>query len=193
MRRALDILYSSSGLLSAFFLMMIGVTILLQIAGRFLNFAFDATSRAITQLASCTLGATVPGSSPPTPQVAAADGTRLPRQPKFKGTTSIRYDTEWGDYTAFAQGAALYQTGATQDLNVFNNDLLGNTSGFVTFDFSGGVKKDNWTFNVFMQNAFDRRGQLTRNTFCSIAFCSGSSRAFPIKPQFFGARFGQRF
>lgn len=43
MRRALDILYSSSGLLSAFFLMMIGVTILLQIAGRFLNFAFDAT------------------------------------------------------------------------------------------------------------------------------------------------------
>jgi len=43
MRRALDILYSVSGLLSAFFLVMIGVTILLQIAGRFLNFAFDAT------------------------------------------------------------------------------------------------------------------------------------------------------
>ena len=43
MRRALDGLYSSSGLLSAFFLMMIGVTILLQIAGRLLNFAFDAT------------------------------------------------------------------------------------------------------------------------------------------------------
>lgn len=161
--------------------------------GNFCNFAFDATTRAITQLASCTLGATVPGSSPPTPQVAAADGTRLPRQPKFKGTTSVRYDTEWGDYTAYVQGAALYQTGATQDLNVFNNDLLGNTPGFVSFDFSGGVKKDNWTFNVFMQNAFDRRGLLTRNTFCSITFCSGSSRAFPIKPQFFGARFAQRF
>lgn len=43
MRRALDSLYSVSGLLSAFFLVMIGVTILLQIAGRFLNFAFDAT------------------------------------------------------------------------------------------------------------------------------------------------------
>jgi len=161
--------------------------------GNFCNFAFNAASKSISQLASCTLGATVPGSSPPTPQVAAADGTRLPRQPKFKGTTSIRYDTEWGDYTAYVQGAALYQTGATQDLNVFNNDLLGNTSGFVSFDFSGGVKKDNWTFNVFMQNAFDRRGQLTRNTFCSITFCAGSSRAFPIKPQFFGARFGQKF
>lgn len=43
MRRALDNLYCFSGLLAAFFLVMIGVTILLQIAGRFLHFAFDAT------------------------------------------------------------------------------------------------------------------------------------------------------
>lgn len=43
MRHALDNLYSFSGLLAAFFLVMIGVTILLQIAGRFLHFAFDAT------------------------------------------------------------------------------------------------------------------------------------------------------
>lgn len=161
--------------------------------GNFCNFALDTSTMAIAQLGSCTLGATVAGSNPPTPQVAAADGTRLPRQPKFKGTTSIRYDTDLGEYSAYLQGAALYQTGATQDLNVADNALLGNTSGFVTVDFSGGVKKDNWTFDLFIQNAFDRRGQLTRNTFCSIAFCSGSSRAFPIKPQFFGARWGQKF
>jgi TRAP-type C4-dicarboxylate transport system permease small subunit len=43
MRPALDALYRVSGLLSAFFLMMIGVTILTQIAGRLLNFTFDAT------------------------------------------------------------------------------------------------------------------------------------------------------
>lgn len=161
--------------------------------GNFCNFAFDAASLSITQLATCTLGQTVPGSAPPTPQVAAANGTRLPRQPRFKGTTSLRYDTEVAGYTAFLQGAALYQTNATQDLNVFNNNLLGNTSGFVSFDFSGGIKKDNWTVNVFLQNAFDKRGQVTRNTFCSITFCSGSSRVFPIKPQFFGIRFGQKY
>lgn len=161
--------------------------------GNFCNFAFNPTTKSIGQLSACTLGAIVPGSSPPTPQVAAADGTRLPRQPKFKGTTSVRYDTEVGAYTAYVQGAALYQTGATQDLNVFDNALLGNTSGFVSFDFSGGVKKDNWTLDLFIQNAFDKRGLLTRNTFCSITFCSGSSRAFPIKPQFFGVRWGQKF
>jgi TRAP-type C4-dicarboxylate transport system permease small subunit len=43
MRPALEALYRASGLFSAFFLMMIGVTILLQIAGRFLHFTFDAT------------------------------------------------------------------------------------------------------------------------------------------------------
>ena len=99
---------------------------------------------------------------------------------------------------------ALYQTGATQDLNVSDNNLLVcpgttnpgvacSTKGFVSFDFSAGIKKDNWSLTFFIQNAFDKRGQLTTNTFCSITFCSGSSRIFPIKPQFFGMRLGQKF
>ena len=170
--------------------------------GNFCNFAVDTASLAITQLSSCTEGAVF--GSPPVSEVAAVNGTRLPRQPKFKGTTSLRYDTRFGDYDAFAQGAALYQTSATQDLNVFDNNLLVcggldplpeeacTTSGFVSFDFSAGVSKDDWTLNLFIQNAFDKRGELTRNTFCSITFCSGSSRTFPIKPQFFGIRFGHR-
>ena len=170
------------------------------LAGNFCNFAVDPDTLAISQLSTCTVGAEF--GSPPVAEVAAADGTRLPRQPKFKGTTTIRYDTEMGDYDAYVQGAALYQTSATQDLNVFNNNLLVcggvegaacTTPGFTSFDFSAGVRKDNWTFDLFLQNAFDKRGELTRNTFCSITFCSGSARSFPIKPQFFGIRFGQDF
>ncbi|WIA58673.1 TonB-dependent receptor [Sphingobium sp. WTD-1] len=164
-----------------------------KLKGDFCNFALNTATESIAQLSSCTLGEFVEGSSPPTPQVAAANGTRLPRQPRFKGTTSIRYDTDLGDYAAYIQGAALYQTGATQDLNVESNELLGNTKGFVSFDFSGGIKKDNWSVTLFLQNAFDKRGQLTRNTFCSIDFCANSSRTFTIKPQFFGIRFGQKF
>jgi Outer membrane receptor proteins, mostly Fe transport len=176
-----------------------------KLKGNFCNFAFDPASMSISQLSSCAAGAFVPGSSPPTPEVAAANGTRLPRQPKFKGTTSIRYDTMFGDYDAYVQGAALYQTSATQDLNVSDNnlyvcpDIAGvrttacATPGFVTFDFAAGVKKDNWTFDIFIQNAFDKRGTLTQNTFCSIAFCSGSSRTFPVKPQFMGIKFGHKF
>lgn len=164
-----------------------------KLKGNFCNFALDKPTSSISQLPTCTLGEDVPASSPPTPQVAAANGTRLPRQPKFKGTTSVRFDTMLGDLNGYVQGAALYQTGATQDLNVDNNALLGNTKGFVSFDFSGGIKRDRWSLTLFIQNAFDKRGQLTKNTFCSIDFCSGSSRTFTIRPQFFGMRFGQKF
>lgn len=173
-----------------------------KLKGNFCNFVADSATASITQLATCALGVST-NTNPPTPTVAAADGTRLPRQPKFKGTTSIRYDTDLGEYRAYVQGAALYQGGATQDLNVNDNNLLVcplitstkacSTKGFVSFDFSGGVKKDNWSFDLFIQNAFDNRGELTRNTFCSITFCSGSSRTFAIKPQFYGIRFGQKF
>lgn len=158
-----------------------------KLKGDFCNFAVNAAGTSIGQLDTCAAGVDV-GANPPIPSVAAAGGTRLPRQPKFKGTSSIRYDTDIGSYKGYLQGAVLYQTGATQDLNVDSNALLGNTKGFVSFDFSGGIRRDNWTFTVFVQNAFDKRGELTKNTFCSIDFCSGSARTFVIKPQFYGLR-----
>ncbi len=164
-----------------------------KLKGDFCNFVADRAALTIKQLDTCAVGTPVPGTNGQTASVAAADGTRLPRQPKFKGTTSLRYDTQSGDADVYFQGAALYQTSATQDLNVDQNALYGNTPGFVSFDFSAGIKMDNWTFDVFLQNAFDKRGQLTKNTFCSIDFCAGSSRTFIIKPQFFGIRWGQRY
>jgi len=164
-----------------------------KLKGNFCAFNADPVAKSIVQLSSCTVGKNIDGSNPPVPEVAAADGTRLPRQPKFKGTTSIRYDSNFGEYKGYLQGAALYQTGATQDLSVDNDALLGDTSGFVSFDFSAGIAKEHWSLDMFIQNAFDRRGELTRNTFCSITFCSGSSRAFTIRPQFFGLRVGYKY
>jgi outer membrane receptor protein involved in Fe transport len=176
-----------------------------KLKGDFCNFVADRQAQTIAQLGTCSSGTFVDtngnivtgdpngGTNIGTPTVAAADGTRLPRQPKFKGTTTIRYDTDFGSMKGYIQGAALYQTGATQDLNVENNALYGNTPGFVSFDFAAGVRKEHWTIDAFIQNAFDRRGQLTRNTFCSITFCAGSTRTFIIRPQFFGLKIGYRY
>jgi len=174
-----------------------------KLKGNFCNFVADRTALSIVQLGSC--GANqFTNTNPPTPTLAAADGTRLPRQPKFKGTTSIRYDTDLSDHKAYLQGAILYQTGATQDLNVADNNKLAcplaapstvacSLKGFVSFDFSAGIKFSNFSVDLFIQNAFDKRGELTTNTFCSIAFCAKSSRTFAIKPQFFGIRFGGKY
>jgi hypothetical protein len=174
-----------------------------KLKGNFCNFVADRTALSIVQLTTCAPG-TFTATNPPTPTVAASDGTRLPRQPKYKGTTSIRYDTQMGDYNMYIQGAALYQTGATQDLNVSDNNKLVcplapastvacSLPGFISFDFAGGIKKDNWGVDLFIQNAFDKRGPLTSNTFCSIAFCADSSRTFVIKPQFFGIKFSGKY
>lgn len=101
--------------------------------------------------------------------IAAKSGTRLPRQPKFKGNTSVRYETELQTgATGFIQGVAYYQSGATQHMNSTYAALLGDTKGFASFDFSFGLSKNNWKAEIFIQNAFDRRGWLTKNTFCQI-------------------------
>lgn len=175
-----------------------------KLKGNFCNFKADPVSGSIKQLDSCPSNTGV-GGNINNSAIAAVDGTRLPRQPKFKGTTSIRYDTEFGDMKTYFQVAALYQTSATQDLNVFNNNLLNcpdqaatletacATPGFVSFDLAAGVKKDNWSLDLFLQNAFDKRGVLTTNTFCSITFCAGSARNFPIRPQFFGIKMGVKY
>jgi iron complex outermembrane recepter protein len=177
-----------------------------KLKGDFCNFGLDRATASISQLPTCD-DQPIPLSNPPIASTAATNGTRLPRQPQFKGTTSIRYDTNFGEYAGFIQGAALYQTGATQDLNVENNRLLvcpqfaaGSpesigcaTPGFVSFDFSAGFSRDNWRVSLFLQNAFDRRGQLTKNTFCAIDICSASSRTFTIRPQFFGIQMGYKY
>ncbi|WP_408590781.1 TonB-dependent receptor [Novosphingobium sp.] len=126
-------------------------------------------------------------------KIAAAKGTRLPRQPKFKGTMVARYGFSLGSLDSFVQAAANHQSSSTSNLDTFKNSLLGDTPGFSSFDFSAGVSKANWNAEIFLQNAFDKRGQLSKNTFCAIEVCSGSSRTLPIKPQFFGIRFGQKF
>ncbi|MEH3106912.1 MAG: TonB-dependent receptor [Sphingomonas fennica] len=136
----------------------------------------------VVQLTSCT-GA----------GVAAAKGTRLPRQPRLKLQGSARYDRQIGAFDAYLQGVIFYQSSSTSNLDTFKNGLLGNTPGFASMDFSIGARRGGMTYELFLQNAFDRRGQLSKNTFCSIEYCADSSRTFPIKPQFFGARVAQRF
>lgn len=125
--------------------------------------------------------------------VAAPKGTRLPVQPKFKGTATARYEFPLGSINAFAQGSANHQGGTRSYLTDAEAALLGNTKGFTTFDFSVGGALNNWTFEAFIQNAFDKRGSLSINTVCAPLICGGGARIYPIKPQFFGLKAGTRF
>lgn len=121
----------------------------------------------------------------------APAGTRLPVQPRVKVNATARYDFDLGENRPFVQGSVNYQSSSNSSLTTQNEADLGPTSPFTTFDFSAGAKIGSINIAFFIENAFDKRGILSKNTFC--AFCNPYARNYPIKPQFFGVRLGQRF
>jgi iron complex outermembrane recepter protein len=142
----------------------------------------DSTNNQIDKIgAPCTLG------------VLAGKGTRLPVQPKFKGNVAGRYEFEAGKNKSFIQATILYQDGTRSYLTDGEFAALGPTRSFTTFDFSAGTKIGSFNVEAFIQNAFDKRGTLTINTVCVPGICGGGARNFPIKPQVFGIKVGQKF
>jgi len=128
-----------------------------------------------------------------TGDIAAPKGTRLPRQPRFKGSSTLRYDFDFVKTKSFIQAQVFHQSGSTSDLSLANDLALGDTNGFTTLNFAAGMAVGKFTFEAFIENARDDRGILSKNTFCSIQECAGSSRSYPVKPQFFGLKAGYKY
>lgn len=139
---------------------------------------FDAVGNSV-----CT-----PGVAPAAPQ-----GTRLPVQPKFKGNLNARYEFDAGKRKSFVQAAVNYQSNSTSQLTSREQAIIGSTRAFTTFDFSAGTTFGDISVEAFIQNAFDKRGILSINTVCTPNICGGGARSFPIKPQIFGIKIGQKF
>jgi outer membrane receptor protein involved in Fe transport len=125
--------------------------------------------------------------------VLAPKGTRLPVQPKFKINGTARYEFQTGSLKNFLQASVNHQSGTLSYLTTIGEDAIGPTKGFTTFDFSVGTAMGNWTASLFIQNAFDKRGILSKNSVCTPGICGQYARLYPTKPQFFGLRFGQKF
>jgi outer membrane receptor protein involved in Fe transport len=76
---------------------------------------------------------------------------------------------------------------------VSDNQAIGNDPGFTTADFAVGTGQDNWSLQLYVENAFDERGVLGRNPQCVVGNCYAMARIYPVKPQLFGIKFGQKF
>ena len=121
-------------------------------------------------------------------------GTRLPIQPKFKGNATARYSFSAGRTKPFVQASVNHQSGTRSFLLDSEVATVGYTRQFTTFDFSAGTRlASNMTVELFIQNAFDQRGQLSRNTACAPSICGANYRVYPVKPQLFGIKFGHHF
>ena len=135
--------------------------------------------------------------------VAAPVGTRLPVTPRFKGNIVGRYDFEIGASTkAYGQVVVAHQSSVTSDIRqvvvqtgtgdlVNPGALLGRLPAYTTVDFSIGGDLKSFSFELFLSNAFDERGQITRFQQCGS--CSQRPYAVYIRPQTFGVRLGAKF
>ena len=133
----------------------------------------------------------------------APAGTHLPVQPRFKVSGTARYEMPIGSVDGFVQGSVNHQSSSSSLLGIIDDSVLGDSPGFTTFDFSIGGKKGNYTFQLFIQNAFDKRGSLSHNAQISpadyennagvLGSTAGYTRTLPIKPQFFGIKLGTKF
>ena len=124
---------------------------------------------------------------------SAPKGTRLPVTPELKADATARYLFTVGTYKSYLQGSVLHQSSATSILDTASEATLGPTPRFTTADFSVGTGLGNWKIELYIENAFDQRGQLNRFGECAAQYCYQNARIYPIKPQNFGIKFGQKF
>ena len=123
--------------------------------------------------------------------IAAPRGTRLPVTPQVKLNGSARYTATLGDTKLYGQAVVNFQSSASSDIRVFQAGQLGRLPSFTTADFALGVELKSFSFEVFLKNAFDERGQLSRFQQCGS--CFQRQYVVPVRPQTVGVRAGVKF
>jgi iron complex outermembrane receptor protein len=127
--------------------------------------------------------------------VETPTGSRLPVTPKFKGSATARYSWGLADGKAHVQGVVSYQGSASADIRldvggVNPNDILGKIRSSTVVDLFAGYDWQNYSFELFASNVFDKRNELSRFVNCSI--CT-QTKIVVGRPRTIGMRAGLKF
>ncbi len=160
----------------------------------------DANGRPITD---CPAGSINPQDGSVVDGPLAPKGTQLPITPKFKGNLIARYSFSLGSNDGFVQAAWVHVGSRTTDLRLSERELLGNLPAYNSLDLSVGMQKSNWSVNVFVNNALDKRAAQYKYTECGVDVCGahGVAAQYPngqvytgfSQPRTIGVRFKQDF
>jgi outer membrane receptor protein involved in Fe transport len=123
----------------------------------------------------------------------APEGTRLPVTARFKGNLVARYTFDlWGG-EAFGQAAVIHEGSRRADLRVAQGEMLGELGAYTLTDLSAGFRRDNWSLDFFLKNAFNTRAELSRFAQCAVDTCGNQPYTVVAQPRTFGVRFTQEF
>ncbi|HKE44914.1 MAG TPA: TonB-dependent receptor [Steroidobacteraceae bacterium] len=135
----------------------------------------------------------VDGNGDPAP-FKAEDGQQLPVTPKFKGNFIARYLFNVGSLNAHVQGAVAYVGSREPELRTVQRDILGEIPSYTVTNLAAGVGSGKWTLELFINNAFDEKGQVDRWAQCDATVCGQEGTYItPIPTRTYGLKFGQQF
>jgi outer membrane receptor protein involved in Fe transport len=123
--------------------------------------------------------------------VLAVKGTRLPITPRFKASGTARYSMPIGSAKAYIQGLVAHQSSASSDIRTIQAESLGRLKAYTTGNASIGADLSGYTFEVFVQNLWDERAQLSRFQQCGT--CSQRTYIVTSTPRTIGIRAGAKF
>ena len=124
-------------------------------------------------------------------KVLAPAGTRLPITPRFKISGTARYAVPIGTVRAYVQGLIAHQSSASSDLRIDKATALGRLEPYTSASLSIGGEVANYTFELFVRNLWDERGQISRFQQCGA--CDQRPYVVPIAPRTIGIRAGAKF
>jgi len=124
-------------------------------------------------------------------KVLAPAGTRLPITPRFKISGTARYAVPIGTVRAYVQGLIAHQSSASSDLRIDKATALGRLEPYTSASLSVGGEVANYTFELFVRNLWDERGQISRFQQCGA--CDQRPYVVPIAPRTIGIRAGAKF
>ena len=118
----------------------------------------------------------------------APAGTQLPTTPKFKGDLTARYSFAMAaGYQGNLQASEVYVGPRWADLRLVAREGLGEMPSYEITDFTASVEKNGLTAQLYVNNAFDNRGVLSRYAECDIQIC-GQVGVYdlPVQPRTVG-------
>jgi outer membrane receptor protein involved in Fe transport len=112
--------------------------------------------------------------------------------PKYKANLTGRYRFDVGPYDAFLQAALMYQSSTRSALLSYDEAVLGDNGAYGLADLSAGFGDSKFSVQLFVNNAFDKRADITRFAQCREEMCS-KPYIVTNRPRTIGLKFGQKF
>ena len=123
----------------------------------------------------------------------AAKGTRLPVVPDYKLNLTGRYNFDVGEYGAYLQSSLVFQGATRSALTPFDHSVQGgNNRAYGLVDFSAGIESERFHVEFFIENAIDKRADISRYTQCDQTVCT-QEYIVTNQPRTIGVKFGQKF